>query len=131
MGFRAADVGLRGSQQYIHIWGCAEKGGCGVPRYKPSVTYPLKRQPVAYPLLRSLHVFRRTRIFGYVAKLPMLHTLCTGVCNGCGPRSLLQANRFGTCPYLYSISRYSSIYYRGIILPCSLLRTSRYRVWGL
>ena len=55
------------------IWGCAEKGGCRVPRHKPSVTYPLKRRPVTYPLSRSLHVFRRTEIFGYVAKTSLCY----------------------------------------------------------
>ena len=66
------------------IWGCAEKGGCGVPRHKPSVTFPLKRKPATYPLLCSLHVFRRTRIFGYVAKtflcyIPYVTGYVTGV----------------------------------------------------
>ena len=32
-------------------------------------------------------------------KRPLLHALCNGVCNGCGPRSLLP-NRFGPCPYM-------------------------------
>ena len=71
----------------LTIWGCAEKGGCRVPRHKPSVTYPLKRQPVTYPLSRSLHVFRRTRIFGYVAKtslcyIPYVTGYVTGVGHG-------------------------------------------------
>ena len=66
---------------------CAEKGGCRVPRRKPSVTYPLKRQPVTYPLSCSLHVFRRTKIFGYVAKtslcyIPHVTVYVTGVGHG-------------------------------------------------
>ena len=69
------------------ILGCAEKGGCCVPRHKPSVTYPLKRQPVTYPLSRSLHVFRRTKLFGYVPKtslcyIPHVTGYVTGVGQG-------------------------------------------------
>ena len=66
-------------------WGCAEKGGCRVPRHKPSVTYPLKRRPVTYPLSRSLHVFRRTEIFGYVAKTSLCYIpYVTGYVTGVG-----------------------------------------------
>ena len=81
---------------YKDIWQCAENRGCRVPRPKPSVTYPLKHQPVTHPLSRSAHVLRGTKIFGYVAKTSLCY-----ICNGCGPRALLQANRFGTCPYVY------------------------------
>ena len=67
------------------ILGCAEKGGCRVPRHKPSVTYPLKRQPVTYPLPCSLHVFRRTKIFGYVAKTSLCYIpYVTGYVMGVG-----------------------------------------------
>ena len=67
--------------------GCAEKGGCRVPRPKPSVTYPLKRQPVTYPLSRSIHVLRRTKIVGYVAKTSLCYIpYVTGYVTGVGPR---------------------------------------------
>ena len=67
------------------IWGCAEKAGCRVPRHKPSVTYPLKRRSVTYPLSRSLHVFRRTEIFGYVAKTSLCYIpYVTGYVMGVG-----------------------------------------------
>ena len=57
----------------------------------PACYIPFVAQPSCLPQDKNLWVFREN--------LPLLHTLCNGVCNGCGPRSLLQANRFGTCPY--------------------------------
>ena len=75
------------THMYIHIWGCAKKGGCRVPRHNPSATYPLKRQPVTYALSRSIHVFCRTKINGYVAKtslryIPYVTGYVTGVGQG-------------------------------------------------
>ena len=61
-------------------------GGCRVPRPKPSVTYPLKRQPVTYPLSRSIHVLRRTKIVGYVAKTSLCYIpYVTGYVTDVGP----------------------------------------------
>ena len=58
------------------LWGCAEKGGCRVPHHKPSVTYPSSR---------SLHVFRRTKISGYVAKISLCYIPhVTGYVTGVG-----------------------------------------------
>ena len=94
--------------------GCAEKGGLS---HKPSVTYPLKRQPFfTYPLSRSLHVFRRTKIFGYVAKtslcyIPNVTKYVTGVGQGPFYKPIVVARAH--------MGRYSMIF------PYSLLASSK------
>ena len=85
--------------------GVCRKGGlsrsapqalCYIPLETPACYIPLVAQPSCLLQDKNLKVCREN--------LRLLHTLCDGVCNGCGPRALLQANRFGTCPYsLYDI----------------------------
>ena len=113
----------RSTQNHHLHMGVCRKGGlsrsapqalCYIPLQTQACYIPLVAQPSCLPQDRNLRVCREN--------LPLLHTLCNGVCNGRGPRALLQANRFGTCPYkplklstmrwgsylgLYNASKYS------------------------
>ena len=73
--------------------GSAPKAFCYIPLKTPACYMPLVAQHSCLTQNKNLWVCRANR--------PRSHTLCNGVGNGCGPRALLQANRFGTCPYMY------------------------------